>query len=107
MTVERLKDGKLIKRHPDDIKLHVTRFIKPTEKDDEQSDAFEWQRMSRGFPGVISCYDDESHSENVDTDESQRQGNDESISEGHFEPRRSTREKVPNRRYFNEDMENS
>ena len=107
VTVERLKDGKLIKRHPDDIKLHVTRFIKPTEKDDEQSDAFEWQRMSRGFPGVISCYDDESDSENVDTDESQRQGNDESISEGHFEHRRSTREKVPNRPYFNEDRENS
>ena len=50
MTVERLNDGKICKRYPDDIKLQLTYYqVKSTDTETEKNDSEEWQRISRRY----------------------------------------------------------
>ena len=50
MTVERLNDGKICKRYPDDIKLQLTHYqVKSTDTETEKNDSEEWQRISRRY----------------------------------------------------------
>ena len=93
VTVERLNDGKIFKRHPDDIKLQVPNYQENSiETGLEAKASEEWQQISRGyFPQdedeVYSDYDRAPEEENGIHDN------------GRMIPRRSTRHREPIVRY--------
>ena len=70
VTVERLNDGKIFKRHPHDIKLQVTNYQKRSmETGSEKKAIEEWQKISQKyFPQdedeVYSNYDRAPEEEN-------------------------------------------
>ena len=50
VTVERLNDGKIFKRHPDDIKLQITNYQKKSMKTGSEEKAMEeWKQISHKY----------------------------------------------------------
>ena len=93
VTVERLNDGKIFKRHPDDIKLQVPNYQeKSIETGSEEKAGEEWQHISQRYflqdeDEVYSDYDIAPEEENGIHDN------------GRMIPRRSTRHREPIVRY--------
>ena len=93
LTVERLKDGKIFKRHPDDVKLQVTNHQeKRTENASEEKDSEEWQQISQRY------FPQDEDEWNFDFDVAPAEENS-MHPNGHTIPRRSTRHREPIRRY--------
>ena len=108
VTVERLKDGKLIKRHPDDIKLQVAKFAKNTKEVDKENEKMKWQQNFEEYNDTYADYDDDERwDSNFNDGGNQIQESQLSNPEEQSMPRRSNRTQCPNRKYFNENMDNS
>ena len=93
MTVARLNDGKIFKRHPDDIKLQVPNYQeKSIETGSEENASEEWQQIRRRY---FPQDEDEVYS---DLDIAPEEENAIHVN-GRTIPRRSTRRREPIIRY--------
>ena len=97
IVVERMKDGKKFFRHPDDIKYYpgASVTIDPKIEASEEDEVREWHRLMESVvpendsgdisePDYTAMVENEQDSNNV--------------------PRRSTRQRNQNKRYFNTDF---
>lgn len=104
VTVKRQKDGKIFKRHPDDLKVTSWRpFEKPTESN--MSEREQLQKFHQLFDSIkdtendsgLHLFEEKATPTPVNTDDNEILT---------FNPRRSTRAHKPNPRYFNPMVEN-